>query len=67
VVALVQVKRYTECTAHSLMDRFKYEASQLADLSTFDGRTWIVSTQFANADDFLDRVEAELGFDGGND
>ncbi len=26
-----------------------------------------MTTQFANADDFLDRVEAELGFDGDND
>jgi hypothetical protein len=43
------------------MDSYEYEASQLANLSTFDGRTWIMTTQFANTDDFLDRVEAELG------
>jgi hypothetical protein len=49
------------------MDSFKYEASQLVNLSTFDERMWILTMQFANADDFLDRVEAELGFDGIND
>jgi hypothetical protein len=67
VVALVQVKRLYERTAHSLMDSFEYEALQLAGLSTFDERIWITTTQFANTDDFFDRVEAELGFDGGND
>jgi hypothetical protein len=27
-------------------------------------RGWVITTQFANSDDFLERVEAELGFDG---
>jgi hypothetical protein len=64
---LFKLRGYNERNAHSLMDSFKYEASQLANLSTFDERTWIVTTQFANADDFLNRVEAELGFDGDDD
>ncbi len=44
------------------MDSFNYKASELADQSTFDESTWTVTNQFANFDDFLDRVEAELGF-----
>ncbi len=49
------------------MDSFEYEASGLADQSTFDEQTWTVTTPFANNDDFLDRVEAELGFDDDDD
>jgi hypothetical protein len=49
------------------MDSSEYEASQLADLSTFDEKTLIMTRQFVNADDFLNRVEAELGFDGNDD
>jgi hypothetical protein len=49
------------------MGSFEHESSQLANLSRFDERMWILTTQFANADDFLDRVEAELGFDGNDD
>ncbi len=45
---------------HELLD---YEASQLADQSTFDVATWTVTTQFANSDNFLEQVEAELGSD----
>ncbi len=59
----MQVRGYTERTARSLMNCFDYEASQLADQSTFDIATWTVTTQFANSDDFLERVEAELGSD----
>jgi hypothetical protein len=43
------------------MDSFDYETLLVADQSTFDENTWTVTTQFANSDDFLDRVEAELG------
>jgi hypothetical protein len=45
------------------MNCFDYEAAQLADQSSFDVTTWVVTTRFANSDDFLERVEAELGFD----
>jgi hypothetical protein len=51
----------------SLMDSFDYEASLVADQSTFDESTWTVTTQFANFDDFLDRVEAELGLNDDDD
>jgi hypothetical protein len=57
----------TKRTAKSLMDSFDYEASLIADQSTFDKSTWTVTTQFANSDDFLDRVEAELGLDNDDD
>jgi hypothetical protein len=56
-----------EHTAKSLMDSFDYEASLVADQSTFDEGTWTVTSQFANSDDFLDRVEAELGLDDDDD
>ncbi len=64
---LFKLRSYTKRTSHSLMDSFDYKASQLADQSPFVERTWILTTQFANSDDFLDRVEAELGFDGDDD
>jgi hypothetical protein len=64
---LFKLRGYTERTAHSLMDSFDYESSHLADQSSFDERMWVVTMQFANADDFLNRVEAEFGFDGNND
>jgi hypothetical protein len=50
----MQVRGYTERTAQSLMNCFDYEASQLADQSSFDVATWTVTTQFANSDDFLE-------------
>ncbi len=60
---LFKCRGYTERTAKSLVDSFDYEASLVADQSTFDESTWTVTTQFANSDDFLDQVEAELGLD----
>jgi hypothetical protein len=60
---LFKCRGSTKCTAKSLIDSFNYEASLVADQSTFDESTWTVTTQFANSDDFLDRVEAELGLD----
>ncbi len=61
---LFKLRGYTERMVHSLLNCFEYEASQLAYQSTFDERTWVITTQFANSDDFLERVEADLGFDG---
>ncbi len=61
---LFGLRGYTKRTQWSLLNCFDDEASQLADQSSFDPTTWVVTTQFANADDFLERVEAELGFDG---
>jgi hypothetical protein len=45
------------------MDCFDYDAAKLADQSTFDPVSWVVTTQFANTDNFLDRAERELGSD----
>ncbi len=59
----MQIRGYTKRTAQSLMNCFDYEASQLADQPSFDVATWTVTTQFANYDDFLEQVEAELGSD----
>jgi hypothetical protein len=56
-----------EYTVRSLMDSFDFELSHLANQFTFDERTWVVTLQLTNADDFLDRVEAELGFVGNDD
>ncbi len=50
---LFKCRGYTKRTAKSLMDSFDYEASLVADQSTFDRSTWTVTTQFANSDDFL--------------
>jgi hypothetical protein len=51
---LFKCRGYMERTAKSLIDSFDYEASLVADQSTFDESTWTVTTQFANSDDFLD-------------
>ncbi len=64
---LFKCRGYTECTAKSLIDSFDYEASLVADQSMFDKSTWTVTMQFADSDDFLDRVEAELGLDDDDD
>ncbi len=45
------------------MDRFDYNASLVAEQSTFDMSTWTVTTQFSNSDDFLECTGAELGLD----
>jgi hypothetical protein len=49
--------------AWSLMDCFEMEITQLANQSTFNQATGTVTTQFTNADDFLDQIENELGSD----
>jgi hypothetical protein len=52
---------YTERTAKSLMDCFDANSSTVAHMLTFDQSTVTVTIQFANTDNFLDRVENELG------
>jgi hypothetical protein len=54
---------YNKRTAHSLLDCFEMDATYVADQSTFKPATGVVTTQFANGDDFLDRMEDELGSD----
>ena len=58
-----QAREYSEGTAQSLLRNFEIEAEQLADQSTFDIATMMVTTQFVNTDDFLERAEVELGSD----
>ena len=60
---LQTVRGYTARTANSLMDCFDYDTAKLANQSTFDPVSWVVTTQFANTNDFLDRAECELGSD----
>jgi hypothetical protein len=64
---LFKCRGYTKHTAKSLMDIFDYKASLVADQSTFGESMWTVTMQFANLDDFLDQVEAELGLDDDDD
>jgi hypothetical protein len=47
--------------AHSLLDCFEMDAAYIADQSMFDRETGTITTQFANTDNFLDRMENELG------
>jgi hypothetical protein len=58
---LFQLRGYTKHIAKSLMDCLKANCSAVAHMSTFDQSMGSVTTQFANTDDFLDRVENELG------
>ncbi len=60
---LVKLRGYYERMAWSLMDCFEMEITQLANQSTFNQATGTVTTQFTNADDFLDQIENELGSD----
>jgi hypothetical protein len=48
------------------MDCFEIEVAALADQSSFNRTTGTVTSQFANGDDFLDKMENELGSDNGN-
>ncbi len=43
------------------MDSFEMDAAYVVDQSMFNRETGTVTTQFANADDFLDRMEHKLG------
>ncbi len=58
-----QHRGYSEHTARSLMECFKMYAAYVADQSTFDETTGTITTQFANDDDFLDRMDNKLASD----
>jgi hypothetical protein len=58
---LFQFWGYNKRTARSCMDSFKMDAAYIADQSMFNRETGTVTTQFANADDFLDHMEHKLG------
>jgi hypothetical protein len=53
--------------ARSLMECFEMDAAYVADQSTFDETTGTVTTQFANDDDFPDRMDNELASDDDKD
>jgi hypothetical protein len=58
---------YNKRMARSLMDCFEMDMAYLADQSTFDETSGTVTTQFANDNDFLDRMDNELGSDDNKD
>jgi hypothetical protein len=60
---LFQLRSYTKRMAKSLIDCFEAKCSAVANMSTFNQSTVTDTTQFANTDDFLDRVENKLGSD----
>jgi hypothetical protein len=60
---LFKVRGYTERTVHSLIDWFGMDAVCVVDQLMLDKETGTVTMQFANADDFLDCMEDELGSD----
>ncbi len=62
-----QHRGYNERTARSLMECFKMDVAYLADQSTFDEISGTVTTQFANNNDFLDRMDNELASDDNKD
>ncbi len=45
------------------MDCFEMECADIVNMSTFEKNTGTVTTQFPNTDDFIDRMEQELGPD----
>ncbi len=49
------------------MECFKMDAAYVADQSTFDKVSSTITMQFANNDDFLDRMDNELASDDGED
>ena len=55
-----------------LMESFDIDAAMLATHSKFDAKTFVVTSEFAAEDDYLDEMEAEFGVTeedlvGGND
>jgi hypothetical protein len=53
---LFKCRGYTKQTACSLMDSFDYNASLVANQSTFDVSTWTVTTQFVTQMTFLNAL-----------
>ncbi len=58
---------YNKRTVRNLMDFFKMDAAYVADQSTFEETSGTVTMQFANNNDFLDRMDNELGSDDDGD
>ncbi len=62
-----QHRGYSEHTARSLMECFEMDAAYMADQSTFDEANGTVTTQFANDDDFLNKMDNKLASDDNKD
>jgi hypothetical protein len=60
---LFQFRGYNKRMAQSLMDSFEMDAAYVVDQWTFNRKTSTITTQFANADDFLDHMGHELGLE----
>ncbi len=58
---LFQIWGYNKRMVQSLIDSFEMDAAYNAYQLMFNRETGTVTTQFANEDDFLDRMEHELG------
>ena len=66
------VKGYDVNTRRTLMESFDIDSAMLAAHSKFDAKTFVVTSEFAAEDDYLDEMEAEFGVTeedlvGGND
>ena len=66
------VKGYDVNTRRTLMESFDIDSAMLAAHSKFDATTFVVTSEFAAEDDYLDEMEAEFGVTdedlvGGND
>ena len=61
----LHVCKYRLVTVQTLMESFSIEAAYLASYSIFDSITLTVDTAYANDDQLLEGVEADLGIDQG--
>ena len=59
----LQVCKYKLVTVQALMESFSIEAAYLASYSSFDPTTLTVNTEYADDDELLEGVEADLGID----
>ncbi len=62
-----QHRGYNEHTARSLLECFEKDAAFVADQSRFDKVFGTVTTQFANDNDFLNRMDNKLASDDNED
>ncbi len=61
----LQVCRYKLTMVQTLMESFNTEAARIAQFLTFDVNTLEVRTTFADEDDYLESMEADLGINQG--
>jgi hypothetical protein len=61
----LHICKYRLVTVQALMESFSIEAAYLASYSSFDPKTLTVNTEYADDDELLEGVEADLGIDQG--